>query len=143
MFADYINRNICRCVGVDISQGMIDIAENKFSEYENIELLCADAETFEFNDKFDCIVIYNAFPHFANRSLLFKNLSECLKSDGRITIAHSMSREDLIKHHSGRAERVSTILPETDEMKKIMEPYFIVDTQISTDQIYIVSGKKV
>jgi hypothetical protein len=53
-----------------------------------------------------------------------------------------MSRDALIKHHSGRAEKVSSILPEADELAKIMESYFEVDTKISTDEIYIVSGKK-
>ena len=140
LIPDYINRNICRCIAVDISRNMINIAKNKFSEYKNIEFLCADAETFKFNEKFDSIIIYNAFPHFANRNLLFENLLTHLNENGRITVAHGMSRETLIKHHSGKAEKISTILPQANELAEIMKPYFDIDVTLSTDEIYVVSG---
>ncbi len=143
LIPDYINRNVKKCVAVDISSKMIEIAKSKFSVHKNIEFLCEDAENLEFFDKFDCIVIYNAFPHFINHCHLFKNLSNCLKPNGRITIAHSMSREALIKHHSGGARNVSRILPETEEMAELMKPYFDVDIKISNDEIYIVSGKNI
>ncbi len=136
----YINRKIKGCIGIDISRNMIEIAKNKFSEYDNIEFICADAEVFGFKNKFDCIVIYNAFPHFVNCSLLFKNLAEHLNENGRITIAHSMSRKDLIKHHSGKAKEVSSILPEADDLAGIMKPYFDIDTVISDSDMYVVSG---
>jgi demethylmenaquinone methyltransferase/2-methoxy-6-polyprenyl-1,4-benzoquinol methylase len=142
LIPDYINRKVSRCVGIDISTKMIDIAKRKFSEYENISLLCADAETFEFSENFDCIVIYNAFPHFVNCEALFINLAKCLNQGGRITIAHGMSREELIKHHSGRAEKISSVLPEAEELAKAMSEFFDMDIKTSTDEIYIVSGKK-
>ena len=139
---DYLRRNVKKCVAVDISERMIEIAKNKFSQYDNVEFLCADAEQYKFSEMFDCIVIYNAFPHFTDREQLFKNLSQCLKKGGRITIAHGMSIEALIKHHSGSAEKVSTILPEAEELAEIMKAYFNADTIISTDELYIVSGIK-
>ena len=142
LIPDYLSRKIKRCVAVDISRNMVEIAKSKFSEYKNVDFLCADAENFEFNEKFDSIVIYNAFPHFSNRKLLFENLSGCLNDNGRITIAHGMSRKALEVHHSGIAKKVSTVLPETDEMADIMKPYFDIDIKISTDEIYIVSGEK-
>ena len=142
LIPDYIHRKVRKCVAVDISRNMIKIAKSKFSEYENIDFLCADAENYDFNEKFDSIVIYNAFPHFANRNLLFENLSGHLEKNGRITVAHGMSREALTKHHSGRAEKVSSILPEASELAEIMKLYSDVDTVISTSEIYIVSGKK-
>ncbi len=143
LIPDYISRKVKECVAVDISQKMIETAKKKYDGYENIEFLCADAENLNFTDKFDCAVIYNAFPHFVDRGLLFKSLSKCLKDNGRITVAHSMSREALIKHHSGSAESVSTILPETDEMAELMKTCFDVDFKISTEEIYIVSAKKI
>ena len=125
--------------GIDISPEMVKIAKEKFPD---AEVVCGDVLDFSFSEKFDAVMIYNAFPHFANRELLFENLSRYLKENGRITVAHGMSREALIKHHSGSAQKISTILPEPDELAEIMKPYFEVDTKISTDEIYIVSGKK-
>ena len=142
LIPDYVNRKVSRCVGVDISRNMIEIASGKFKECDNVSFVCADAECFDFGEMFDCTVIYNAFPHFVNRTNLFENILKHLNENGRITVAHGMSRDALIKHHSGRAEKVSSILPEADELAKIMKTYFEVDTKISTDEIYIVSGKK-
>ncbi len=142
LIPDYLRRNVKKCVAVDISERMIEIAKTKFNENENVEFLRADAEEYEFSETFDSILIYNAFPHFANRNRLFENLSICLKKGGRITVAHGMSREALIKHHSGKAEKVSTLLPEAEELSEIMKAYFDTDTVISTDEIYIVSAKK-
>lgn len=136
----YIARNVKRCVAIDISSKMVEIAQNKFHGIRNVHILCADAETFRFDESFDSIVIYNAFPHFANRTLLYENLSKILRSGGRITIAHAMGIATLSKHHSGAAASVSTILPEADELAKAMQTHFDIDTIISTDEIYIVSG---
>ncbi len=142
LIPDYISRKIQKCIAVDISKNMIEIAQSKFSVYSNIDFICADAEKCEFNEKFDSIVIYNAFPHFVNRNLLFENLSKHLKNGGRITIAHGMSIESLTKHHSGKAKNVSTALPAAEELAEIMTPYIEIDTKLSTDEIYIVSGRK-
>lgn len=142
LIPDYIKRNVSKCVAIDISDKMIEKAKGKFSGYKNVELLCGDAEAFDFKDEFDCIVIYNAFPHFVDRDKLFKNLLKCLRTDGRITVAHGMGREALIRHHSGSAKNVSTVLPEIEEMVRLMSKYFDVDVSISTDDIYIASAKK-
>ena len=140
LISDYLSRNVKKCVAVDISERMVEIAKNKFSQYDNVDFLCADAEQYEFSENFDCVVIYNAFPHFADRERLFENLSKCLETGGRITVAHGMSRESLMNHHSGIAEKVSTVLPEAENLAEIMKAYFDVDTVISTDELYIVSG---
>ena len=142
LIPDYIKRKVSKCVAIDISDKMIEKAKGKFSGYKNVELLCGDAEAFDFKDEFDCIVIYNAFPHFVDRDKLFKNLLKCLRTDGRITVAHGMGREALIRHHSGSAKNVSTILPEIEETVRLMSKYFDVDVSISTDDIYIASAKK-
>ena len=142
LIPDYIKRKVSKCVAIDISDKMIEKAKSKFNGYKNVELLCGDAEAFDFKDEFDCIVIYNAFPHFVDRDKLFKNLLKCLRTDGRITVAHGMGREALIRHHSGSAKNVSTVLPEIEEMVRLMSKYFDVDVSISTDDIYIASAKK-
>lgn len=142
LIPDYLKRNVAKCIAIDISERMIEIATGKFGEQESITFICDDAEQYESAEKFDCVVIYNAFPHFSNRKQLFENLSKCLKNGGRITVAHGMSREDLLKHHSGSATKVSTLLPEAEELAEFMGSYFNIDTVESTDEIYIVSGKK-
>ena len=141
LIPDYLNRKAKKCVAVDISENMIEIAKSKFSEHKNIEFLCSDAESLDFFNEFDCAVIYNAFPHFVNTEPLFESVAKALRKGGRITVAHGMSRAALLKHHSGSAKNVSRILPEAEETAELMKPYFEVDTVISNDELYIVSAK--
>ena len=138
---DYIARKVRKCVAIDISDKMLEVARANYSFSENIEFICADAETFRFPGKFDCIVIYNALPHFTDYDLLFKNLTGCLNENGRLTIAHGMSREDIIRHHSGAAKNVSAVLPEANDLAISLSTYLCIDKIISDDKIYVVSGE--
>ncbi len=139
LFGDYLSHKVLSVTGVDISGEMLKIAEGKFPE---VKLICADAEEYAFNESYDVIMIYNAFPHFADSDRLFANLSKVLETGGRLTVAHGMSMKELEKCHSGSAVKVSLPLPEKEALAKIMSPYFEVDVQISDDRMYMVSGIK-
>jgi demethylmenaquinone methyltransferase/2-methoxy-6-polyprenyl-1,4-benzoquinol methylase len=56
---------------------------------------------------FTKIIIFNAFPHFARRELVFENSYEYLKPGGGLYIVHSMSRSDLDRHHRQSGEEVA------------------------------------
>jgi len=139
LFPFYINRNVNSITGIDISLEMVKIAKEKFPQ---VETICGDAEIFQFDKKFDVIMIYNAFPHFPNPEKLIGNLVSRLKDKGRLSIAHSMSREALQKHHSGGAAKVSLELPDAEALAELLTPYFNVDIMISDDEMYQVSGTK-
>lgn len=138
LFPDYIKRGAA-VTAVDISPEMVKIAKSKFSD---INIICGDVEEIDFAEKFDSVMIYNAFPHFPNPERVIKRLSECLREGGRLSVAHGMSREALLKHHSGAAKEVSRELPTAEALAKIFEPYFKVDVIISDNEMYQVSGIK-
>ena len=139
LFDEYLKRNVQSVTAIDISKEMVLHAKEKHPE---INVICGDAETFNFDEEFDCIVIYNAFPHFVYPEKLFKNLSCFLADRGRLTVAHGASREDIIKCHSGKAESISNELIEAEKLAEIMMPFVSVDTVISDDEKYVVSGVK-
>ena len=139
LFPDYYNRQVASVTGIDISEKMVEIAKKKFPE---TEIICADAEEVRFEKPFDAVMIYNAFPHFPNPEKLIKAMAENLKTGGILSVAHSMSREALEKHHSGRAKNVSVILPEAQELARMLEPFFDVGLVISNSLMYQVCGKK-
>lgn len=139
LFGDYLKRGVSSLTGIDISDKMLGIALEKFP---GVRLICADAEKYSFEDSYDAIIIYNAFPHFINPDKLFANLSKALKDGGRLTVAHGMSAEELEKCHSGSARNVSQSLPTEKKLAEIMSPYLNVDILISDDRMYIVSGFK-
>lgn len=141
LFPYYLDRNVSRIIGVDISPEMIRIAAAKHREIR-IETICADMETLPVHRKCDCCVIYNAFPHFPDPARLIQNLADWVKPGGRLTVAHGMSLEALHRHHAGRAEHVSREMLSTKELAELLDPWFLVDTQVSDKEKYVVSGAR-
>jgi demethylmenaquinone methyltransferase/2-methoxy-6-polyprenyl-1,4-benzoquinol methylase len=139
LFPFYREREIKSVTGIDISPEMVKIAKGKFPE---TEIICGDAEEYDFDKKFDIIMIYNAFPHFPNPERLIKNLSQYLKGNGRFTIAHSMSRAEIQSRHQKRAAKVSLELPTAEVLAEMLRPYFNIDIIISDNEMYQVSGIK-
>ena len=142
LFDYYLNRNVASVTGIDISPEMAKIAGEKYVGNPKVQVLCGDVEEAVFEEKFDCIVVYNAFPHFPNPKRLIKRLATLLKEGGRLTIAHGMSRAAIDNHHSGSASKVSNGLMEADQLKKLFDPLFQVEVMISNSRMYQVSGVK-
>lgn len=139
LFPDYLSRSVNSITGIDISSEMVHIAREKFVQ---VEVICGDAQTYDFGKKFDAVMIYNAFPHFGEPQKLFANLSAYLKVGGRFTVAHGISEEELRKCHSGKAKTVSLPLPSKEKLAEMMSEFFSVDVMISDEEKYIVSGVK-
>ncbi len=139
LFPYYFERNAKSITAVDLSPEMVKIAKRK---YPQTEVICGDAESITFDCQFDVIMIYNAFPHFPEPEKVIANLAKYLKSGGRISIAHGMSKKELDEIHMKSAGKVSNILPECEELAKMLEPYFNVDIKISNNKMYQVSGTK-
>lgn len=140
MFDYYLQRNVASVTGIDISPEMARIATAKYEMQNKIRVICGDVEEYPFDQKFDRIVVYNAFPHFPVPERLIAILAGLLKNNGRLTIAHGMSREAIDRHHKGTASKVSRGLMSAEDLKTMFERHFDVDTVISDDKMYQVSG---
>ncbi len=138
LFPDYLKRAVNSITAIDISPKMVNVARKNFPQ---IQVICGDVETAEFNKKFDAVMVYNAFPHFPNPTNLIKRLARLTSVGGKLSIAHGMSREALIEHHK-RAEHVSLILPEAEVLADMLSPWFNVDVVISNDKTYQVVGTR-
>ena len=139
LFPDYLKRNVASVTGIDISPEMAKIAQEKFPD---VKVICGDVETEEFSQKFDAIMVYNAFPHFPDPARLIKVLADLVKPGGKLSVAHGMSRAQLTSHHAGRASSVSIDLLHEKELAALMEPYFGVEVMISNDRMYQVAGTR-
>ncbi len=138
LFPDYLQRGVASVTAIDISPEMAKIAAQKFPQ---VQVLCGDVETAVFDRQFDRIMVYNAFPHFPDPEKLVGVLAGLLQPGGRLSIAHSMSRAELIKHHE-RASKVSIDLLQAEDLAAIFQRYFAVDVVISDDRMYQISGIK-
>lgn len=140
----FLERKVKSVKAVDISSRMIQIAVSKFNE-ENVEFVCGDIETFPEEEKFDCVIVYNALPHFADTEVLVGKLLQLLVQGGTLSIAHSMSREKLLEHHNGSAKKVSVEIPEVRELAELIKKADLrvrVTTMISDEKMYQLSVVK-
>ncbi len=140
LFPDYLARDVESVTGVDISPEMAKIAAGKFPADPRVRVICADVQALETARRFDCVMIYNAFPHFPEPEALLEKLSGLLAPGGRLTVAHGMSREKIDAHHHGSANGVSVGLLHEDVLAAMMGKWLRVDTVVSDGEKYIVSG---
>lgn len=141
LFPDYLGRKVAHVTGVDISPEMARIAAAKYPG-SNISVVCADVEQLDAMKQYDCIMVYNAFPHFPNPEHLIYTLCGLLKPGGTLTVAHGMSRAQIDRHHEGPASKVSIGLMHEDRLAQIMSAYLQITVKHSDDQMYQVTGKK-
>ncbi len=138
LFPDYRARQVTSLTAIDISPEMAKLAQSK---YPWANVLCGDVEEAEFDRKFDCIMVYNAFPHFPDPHRLIARLVSHLKPGGSLTVAHGMSRAAIDDHHDNHASKVSVGLMHEDELAKLFSQHLTVTTKLSTDCMYQVTGK--
>ena len=141
LIGDYLARGVASVTGIDISPNMARIAQGKYPQ-KNVKILCGDVERTDFERLFDCIVVYNAFPHFPDPARLIAHLASLLRPGGTLTVAHGMSREKIDAHHHGAASRVSNGLMPAEELSEIFAAHLTVTAVISDDRMYQVVGKK-
>lgn len=142
LIPDYLKREVASVKGIDISPAMIERAREKFASFENVSFVCGDVMNTELDDKYDAIVVYNAFPHFADPEGLISQLSDLLEPGGTLTVAHGMGREHIDNHHKHGASEVSLGLISAEEMAELFSKKLKVTTMISTDEIYQLVGLK-
>ncbi len=141
LIPDYLKRGAASVTGIDISPEMARIAREKFPQTQ-VRILCGDVEETRFDRLFDCVVVYNAFPHFPEPERLIRRLAGLLVPGGTLTVAHGMSREKINAHHAGTASRVSVGLMEAEKLADIFGRYLSVTKMVSDDRMYQVAGRK-
>ena len=139
LFPDYAARGVASLTGIDIAPEMAKRAQAKFPW---AEVVCGDAETYPFDRQFDAVMVYNAFPHFPDPRRLIERLAALTAPGGRLSVAHGLSREMLIRHHSGAARPVSIELMEEQELAALFGSWFDVDVVVSDERMYQVAGTR-
>ncbi|MBE6113967.1 MAG: class I SAM-dependent methyltransferase [Erysipelotrichaceae bacterium] len=138
LFPDYLSRGAC-ITAIDISSEMVKRAKSK---YPGVDVICGDVEEYVFDRKYDVVMVYNSIPHFTDPYRLVACLANILVVGGRISIAHGMSRECILNRHAGSASEVSVPLLEWEELARILDPFFEIETCISNEHMYQVVGVK-
>ena len=138
LFPFYAQRGVDRVMAVDISPEMARCAAAK--AVPGVEVVCGDVEALPPTPAYDCCVVYNAFPHFPDPERLVGSLVRWLRPGGRLTVAHGMGLQQLNAHHAGHAAGVSRGMLPAPELSALFSHFLQVDTVLSDEGIYIVSG---
>ncbi len=143
MIPYYLKHKALSVTGIDISEGMLEIAKKKYAGNEQVHFNLCDAENFTSQEKYDVCVIYNAFPHFEDKGKVLSNLSKCMNKGGLIAICHGAGRRVIDNCHKNSAAHVSTLLPSDDELKALLNEHFRFENYISNEDMMFFKGKKV
>lgn len=139
LFPFYAQRDAAQVTAVDISPKMAELAAGKTAD-PRFQVICGDIEALTPTEKFDCCVVYNAFPHFPDPERLINRLAGWLRPGGRLTVAHGMGLHDLDHHHAGHAAKVSRKMLSAQALAELFAHRFQVDTALSDEGKYVVSG---
>lgn len=111
-----------KVIGIDISENMIQIAKKKYKHNSNVEFIKSDFLSYQ-TENIDMIMIHNAYPHFLDPIKIKEEALRILNPNGYLIILHSLSRENLNRHHSN-VMHVSRTLEEPEIEQKIYFPQF-------------------
>lgn len=100
-----------RVKGVDISEGMLNIATGKYGNLKNVTFSKIDFENEEVSGKYDLIFLYCVYPHLHHPEQTLKRLIDTnLKTNGKIIIAFPCDEKFINNIHKERKAE-SHLLP--------------------------------
>ncbi|WMT39689.1 class I SAM-dependent methyltransferase [Paenibacillus sp. D2_2] len=130
-----------RYVAVDISNNMLKELKAK---YLNAETCCADfEEEFSMNYWFDFVIIFNGIPHFDNINMVFLNVYNNLKNNGKLIIVHARTRHELEEHHKriGYVGKIDPI-PNDDKLIELSQKYQFRNVCIEDEKYFCYIGER-
>ncbi len=136
----YIAAKIGRIVAVDVSEKMIAQAQAKFTGEPSVEFRACDALELPENERFDAVIIYNAYPHFPDKAALVEKAYRLIKPEGRFAVAHGTGRTSINQHHEAVAAGVSSGLNPAHEEAEIWRKRFTIEALVDTPGFYAFSG---
>ncbi len=137
-----LSKGITQIIGIDISAKMMKIYKSKYPQ------LTAITDSFEDHNfkgtTFNQIIIFNAFPHFHKPTEVFDQAHSLLRSNGMLTIAHSMNREELNQHHrnAGREVKNDLLIPD-DKIHALYQEVGFSNIKVEDRSYFFSSGMKV
>ena len=127
---------------MDISNEMIKEAK-KINNKNCYNFICADFYNYDFNKKYDKVIIFDAYPHFLDKKLFKEKVLSILKDNGILAIVHDLSRKELNKYHDDHATMISIPLNEINLEYKKYADEFISLKMIDDDSKYLLLLQKI
>lgn len=105
-----------RILAFDISDNMVLEAAKKGRTGRALFFQADALHIPVHEDAMDHVICFAAFPHFSDMAAGLCEMTRVLKPDGRLTIAHLMSRQELAAHHARHNAVERDVLPKAGRM---------------------------
>ena len=140
MIPFYLAAQAGKVVAVDVSEKMVERAREKFGNEPSVELRASDALSLDESERFNAVVIYNAYPHFFEKAALVEKVYRLVKTEGRFVVAHGSGKDVINRHHEAVASVVSCGLRAASEESALWADKFEIEALVDTPGFYAFSG---
>lgn len=131
----------CKVTLMDFSEEMIKEARKMLNDL-SYDYICEDFYSFNTDQKFDYIMMFNCFPHFIDFEALKKKLSSVLNDGGRFCVLHDIGRGELNTHHEQHAKGYSRPIDSCEiEYMRFSSDFKLLQCEES-DNSYLIECKK-
>ncbi|MBQ7759905.1 MAG: class I SAM-dependent methyltransferase [Acidaminococcaceae bacterium] len=134
-----------KITAVDFSKKMLAKAQEKFSQFKNLEFLVGDILEIELPlEAYDIIICLNFFPHLHTRKEEFvRKMLPALQTGGSLIIMHDISRETVNSIHRGSEIVTEHRLPEAKTVGEMLTACGYSNIHAyENDAMYFVKGLK-
>ena len=129
----------CRTVdAVDISEKMIEKARLNNPE---VNYFVADFYGYTCEELYDCIIVFDAYPHFIDKEAFATKANSLLKEGGTLWIAFDESREKINGYHTGLAG-ISVPLQTAEKEGARLKEFFEIISKTDDNERYLLGLKK-
>lgn len=126
--------------GIDISPKTIDRAKNNLFQFENIQLICDDFLTYDFNEKFDVIYSSLTFMHIENKQEAINKVSSLLNKNGIFALSIDKNQSNYIDMNTRKIKIFPDIPDNTSEY--LLQSGLNIIHQYETEFSFIFVTKK-
>ena len=141
MFPHLLKLNPVQIIGIDISGKMLSAARALFSD-PRIELIQGDVLALPL-PLLDAALLFNAYPHFLDRTGLARKLAAHMEPGALFVIAHGRGRAELNAHHQDQAmAKLSLPIEDPPAAALHFAPWFAVKQAEDTDALYFLKMER-
>jgi len=126
--------------GIDISPKTIDRAKSNLFQFENIQLICDDFLTYDFNEKFDVIYSSLTFMHIENKQGAINKVSSLLNKNGIFALSIDKNQSNYIDMNTRKIKIFPDISDNTSEY--LLQSGLNIIHQYETENAFVFVAKK-
>lgn len=128
-----------KVVGIDLSEGMLTIAREKFGSLDNVEFMRLDFEEEELPGMYDVVMMYCVYPHLHDPAATMEWLFKMNINPGGVIVIAFPSDEKFINDiHHDRGSDSDHLLPAHDLAEVIKGRGFGAEVLAADEDEYII-----